>query len=231
MGGSFLFKYGPQLAVLGHFYSAPPNSLVLDQTTSAAGTSSGSIFTSDVTGDGTTGDLAPGTNPGAYMRQVKGGNMHSFINNLNAQNAGHLTPAGQAVVNAGLFTPAQLTALGGVIPVTANTPEPTAIQNPMFRAMDAVISYPIRFSRFREGLSLTPGIAFYNVFNMSNFTTFTGTLLNTYSTKGAATNPNSGYASGPNDYPTLDANRTQRGSGTFDQGGPRTTEFQLKLTF
>jgi hypothetical protein len=55
-------------------------------------------------------------------------------------------------------------------------------------------------------------------------------LLNVNST-GGATNTVPGYASGPNSYATLDANRTQRGSGTFDQGGPRTTEFQLKLNF
>src|SRR6185437_7865416 len=51
-GGSFLFKYGPQMAVLAHFNSAAPASLVLDST-NKAGTSAGSIFTSDVTGDGT----------------------------------------------------------------------------------------------------------------------------------------------------------------------------------
>jgi hypothetical protein len=64
---------------------------------------------------------------------------------------------------------------------------------------------------------------------MSNFSGFSGTLLNVNSA--GATNTVSGYASGPNTYQTLDANRTQRGSGTFDQGGSRTTEFQLKLTF
>ena len=38
-------------------------------------------------------------------------------------------------------------------------------------------------------------------------------------------------SAGPNNYATLDANRAQRGSGTYDQGGPRTTEFQLKVNF
>lgn len=98
----------------------------------------------------------------------------------------------------------------------------------MFRAMDMVFSYPIHMAKLREGLSLTPGVAFYNIFNMSNFSGFSGTLLNVNSTGSGGT---AGYVSGPNNYPTLDANRTQRGSGTFDQGGPRTTEFQLKVTF
>jgi hypothetical protein len=164
------------------------------------------------------------------MRTVKGNNLQSFITNLNSQHAGHLTPAGQALVNAGVFNSGEMAAIGAVIPTVATTPQPTAIQNPMFRAMDMVLSYPIHLARFREGLSLTPGVAFYNIFNFSNFSGFTGTLLNVNST-GAATNGVAGYVSGPNNYTTLDANRTQRGSGTFDQGGPRTTEFQLKLNF
>jgi hypothetical protein len=229
-GGTFLFKYGPQLAVLAHFNSAAPGTLILDST-NVAGTSAGAIFTSDVTGDGTTSDLAPGTLPGYYMHQVKGGNLQSFISNLNANYAGKLTPAGQALVSAGLFTPAQLTALGGVIPRVATTPQPIALNNPMFRALDFVFSYPIRLAGLREGMSLTPGVALYNVFNFSNFTNFSATLLNVNSTGGSTTNTVPGYFSGPNNYATLDANRTQRGSGTFDAGGPRTTEFQLKLNF
>jgi len=30
---------------------------------------------------------------------------------------------------------------------------------------------------------------------------------------------------------SLNNNRTERGSGTFDQGGPRSMEFALKLNF
>jgi len=227
-GGSFLFKYGPQLAVLAHFNSASPANLVLDST-NVAGTSAGGIFTSDLTGDGTTADLAPGTLPGKYMRGINGSNLQSFVNNLNTQVAGQLTPAGKALVNAGLFTPAQLSSIGAVVPKIAATAQSTSLNNPMFRAMDMVFSYPIHLARFREGLSVTPGVAFYNVFNFSNFSGFTGTLLNVNSA--GTTNTVRGYFTGPNDYQALDANRTQRGSGTFDQGGPRTTEFQLKLNF
>jgi hypothetical protein len=74
-------------------------------------------------------------------------------------------------------------------------------------------------------MNLVPGVSFYNVFNMSNFSPFGGMLLNTND----AGTP--GYLNGPSDQPTLDTNRVQRASGTFDAGGPRTTEFQLKLNF
>ena len=74
-------------------------------------------------------------------------------------------------------------------------------------------------------MSIVPGVAMYNMFNVSNFGGFGATLLNT------ADAGQAGYLNGPNDQATLNANRILRGSGTFDQGGPRTTEFQLKLNF
>jgi hypothetical protein len=224
-GGAMTLKYGPKLGILGHFFSAPPASLTLDTTTSLQGTASGAIFTSDVTGDGTTGDLAPGTNPGWYMHQIKGNNLGRFISNYNSTQAGKLTPAGQALVAAGILTQAQLTALGGVIQPIATLPNSTALNNPMYRSLDATLSYPIRLTKIREGLSVEPGVSFFNVFNFSNFSSFSSTLYNNYS--GATP----GDIVGPNSYAYLDANRTQRGSGTFDAGGARSTEFELRLNF
>ena len=86
-------------------------------------------------------------------------------------------------------------------------------------------SYPIRLTKFREGLSIVPGVAMYNVFNMSNFGAYNGVLLNT------ADAGQVGYINGPNTQTVLNSNRVNRNSGTFDQGGPRSTEFQLKLNF
>ena len=60
-GGTFAVKYGLNLGMQGHFYSAGATSLSLDNTSGAAG----EIFRTDVTGDGSTGDLVPGTLPGA----------------------------------------------------------------------------------------------------------------------------------------------------------------------
>ncbi len=44
-------------------------------------------------------------------------------------------------------------------------------------------------------------------------------------------NTTDGYLTGPNTYANLNALRTVRGSGTFSQGSPRSTEFQLRLNF
>jgi len=41
-----------------------------------------------------------------------------------------------------------------------------------------------------------------------------------------------GYLAGPSTQAVLNSQfRVERGSGTFDQGSPRSTEFQLKVNF
>jgi hypothetical protein len=220
-GGSLAIKYGLQLGLVGHFFSAPPASLTLDAST--GGTAQ--LFQTDVDGDGTYGDLVPGSNPGYYMHQVKGGKgLNSFIDNYNQAHAGQLTPAGQALVSAALFTPGQLSALNAVQQAIAPAPN-NPLQNAAFRTFDLSATYPIKLSRVREGMNIVPGVVFYNLFNLSNFNPYGGTLLN----EADAGTP--GFINGPSDQGTLNSNRVERSSGTFDAGGPRTTEFQLKLNF
>jgi hypothetical protein len=100
----------------------------------------------------------------------------------------------------------------------------------MFRAFDFNATYPIHLGKIREGLSLEPGVAMYNVFNMSNFGTLTGTLANV-TTAGGPVGTTTSFLNGPNTQSVANGVRVQRGSGTFDQGAPRSTEFQLKLNF
>ena len=227
-GGSMRMKYGLQLGLIGHFYSAPPSSLTLDNTV----IQNGNIFQSDLNGDGTTGDLLPGTLPGDYMHRVKSTSLQSGIASFNSQYAGQLTPAGQQVVNSGLFTQAQFIAIGGAVRPIATLPQANAINNPAFRTLDVNASYPIPLARFREGLSLEPAIAFYNVGNLANYGTLGSTLPNIDNgTVTNGVNQNASTRSGPNTFDVQNGLRTVRGSGTFDQGGPRTVEFILKLNF
>ena len=221
-------KYGPQISLVGHFFSAPPSTLTLGEVTGFGATGdTGAIFVTDVDGDGTAGDLIPGTLPGAYMHQVKGSGLNKLISNYNSTQAGTLTPAGQALVDAGLFTSTQLTSLGAVKQALA--PAPTnPLQNPATRTLDASFRYPIRYlSKLREGMVLTPSVTVYNVTNMANYGGFTGLAdANTDTTSSI-------YLNSANTTDNLYAGRTLRGSGngTFDQGGPRTMEFSLKLDF
>ena len=225
-GGGLDVKYGVRVSVIGHFYSATPTSLVIDDQGEGV---AGEIFRSDVTGDGTVGDLIPGTLPGDYMHRIKGSGLNRLINSYNATNAGQPTPAGKALISAGLLTAGQLYALNGVQQQLATAPT-TPINNPALRTLDVNASYPIRLSRFREGLSIEPAVAMYNVTNMSNFSHFTGTIANV-GDAGGSVGSTADYLNGPNTPAVQDANRTQRGSGTFAQGAPRTTEFQLKVNF
>ncbi|MEK6396481.1 MAG: carboxypeptidase regulatory-like domain-containing protein [Terriglobus sp.] len=223
-GGSATLKYGPVIGLIGHFRSAPASNLTLDNTVSS------DIFQSDVDGDGQAGDLAPGTNPGAFMRSVKPGNLKQFIANYNAAQAGRVTPAGQSLINAGLITQAQLVALNAV-QQPLYSPNLPVFGNSWFRTMDASFGYPIHLRKISETFSLTPTVAMYNVANFSNWGGTTTTLLNT-SNAGAAGADSATYVNGENPYlATKDQFRTQRGAGTYDQGGLRSTEFQLKLTF
>jgi Carboxypeptidase regulatory-like domain len=228
MAGTMTVKYGPQISLVGHFFSAPPSTLTLaDVTGAGTGSDSGAIFVTDLDGDGSAGDLLPGTNPGDYMHSVKGGGLARVVDNYNKTQAGTLTPAGKALVASGLFTERQLVALGATKAALAPPPQ-NPMLNPATRTLDLSLRYPIRaLNRFREGLVLTPAFTMYNVVNMANYGPIGGLAdANTDTTSNV-------YLNSANTKENLWTGRTLRGSGngTFDQGGPRTMEFGLKLDF
>jgi hypothetical protein len=222
-GGSIGLKGGLEIGAIGHFYSAPPSTLFID----TEGNSTGEIFKTDLDGDGQfSQEVLPGTNAGAYMHQIKGKGLNQAITAFNTKYAGQLTPAGQELVSAGLFTQTQLTELGAVIPTLALQPANHPRSNPAFRTFDLNTSYPLHLKFLGAGTTITPTVAFYNLFNMANFASVTGTVLDTNdSTLTNDVNSTNSWS---------DANtslRTTRNSGTFDQGGPRSTEFSLKFEF
>jgi hypothetical protein len=230
-GGSFLLKYGPEIGIIGHFYSALPQTLTLDATSSPVA----NIYRSDLDGDGTVGDLAPGTLPGDYMHRIKPSNLSNYISNFNATHAGQLTPAGKTLISNGIFTQSQLVALGGVIQRLPNAiVGGTAPANPDYRQVDLTLSYPIRLGHYvhslGEGVTLSPKIAFYNIGNFSNFGGNSGNP-STAPFQGNLGETGSGSVNSSNDFASVDPLRVTRQSGTFDQGAPRTIEFQLQLTF
>jgi len=220
-GATFGLKYGAELSFITHWNSALPADVRLP---------SGSIFTADLNGDGSfsgftlgqAGDLLPGTKPGAFGRDFGVGGLRKRIDDYNNNIAGKvLTPAGEALVNAGLFTPAQLLALGA-------TPQPIADPPPGQVGLDSFFTFDLRLGwnihpvKKWERLVFAPQVNIYNLFNKQNYDSPslpTSGILN-----GSVGSLNGTTA-------TTRPNLIGLGSGVFALGAPRSLEFGFKVVF
>jgi hypothetical protein len=215
-----------RLSFIGHFGSPLPLTVYIPNNAGAPG----NIFRTDFTGDGYFGgqsgsgtsgfgDVLPGTNIGSFGRSISTSGLTSVINNYNANFSGHLTPAGQALVSAGLMTQAQLVSLGAVMP-TIQTPPPGNVGLGWLKTFDITYAYPFKV---KERFTIEPSVSVFNLFNFANFDSSNNKL-------GAILDGAPGDANG-----TTAANRastrTGVGSGVFTLGAPRQMEFSLKVTF
>ena len=219
IGTIFEVHRGPLISFTGHFSSALPQTLFLPQLCGSA-----EIFCSDSTGDGTVGDVLPGTNIGWFGRDIKAGDLNKTISSYNSSTAGTLTPAGQTLVASGLMTAAQLEALGGTLPTLASAP-PGQVGLDSLKIFDSKISYPIKV---RERITIEPSMTVFNLFNFANFDG-PGNVLNG-ELNGQPGSVNGTTQQGTNPA-TARTNRILLGTGTFGVGSPRQLEFGLKLTF
>jgi hypothetical protein len=141
------------------------------------------------------------------------------INHYNSTIAGQPTPAGQVLIKNGLFTPAQLQAIGGVAPQVPLAPT-GQVDLAWLRAFDLKLAWS---HAFRERLTIEPSVGIYNLFNFANFdlpgNTLSGLLL------GSA-----GTVNGTN-YLDHNVNRVGVGSGVFALASPRQIEFGLRVSF
>ncbi len=223
--GTFDFVGGLQLSMITRIYSALPQTLTIPlQCTCPA-----EIFLTDITGDGTGGDVLPGTNVGAFGRSVKVGNLNNVIGNFDNNHAGQLTPAAQALVNAGLFSASQLQQLGAVVPSIQKAPAGQVGLN-NFVANDIRLSYNFRLAhlwrRLGENAELTPTLDIYNVANKANFDPPGGFIT---SPLRGTLDGSVGSANGTTASQRI--NRYGLGSGVFSQGVPRALEIGMRLTF
>ncbi len=219
-GGTFDLPGSFRFGTVMHFYSPLPISLTLP------GGGAAGIFTSDVTGDGSgdgsgvypVGDLVPGTKLGAFGRGISAKDLPGFITNYNNTQAGHATPAGQVLISSGLFTLAQLQALGAVMPTLDMPLSKTSLG--WLKTVDVSLKYS---RKLRENLTIEPSVSMFNAINVGNFDA-PGNTLNGFL--------NSGPGS-VNGSTSLDHARTRvlPGSGVFQLGSPRVVEFGMKLTF
>ena len=225
--------HGPRFSTVGNFATAAPSTLLLTSSGSPAITGTGDIFRTDLTGDGTTQDVLPTSpgqaagKPGQFMRSVTPTSLANVINGWNSTQAGTLTPAGQSLVGAGLFTTAQLQSLGAVKPFVA-PPPPGAVGNGIFREVSMVLSWPIKIT---ERFNIEPSVSAYNVFNLANFGRLSGLLDNQVTPFAPGSTGPAGQVNGTAAGPTRESVRIGTGSGVFAQASPRQMEFGLRLNF
>ena len=214
-----------RFALTSHWDTAVPLTLTLPQSGNP-----GEIFLSDVTGDGTVGDVVPGSNVGTFGRGVKASNINAFISNYNSKFAGQLTPAGQALVSAGLFTQAQLVSLGAVTPTLALAPNGEVGVSPIF-TFDAHVSWELKlakvFHAIPERVTLEPQVALFNVFNYQNHDPSGNVLSGVLN--GSVGSANGTTAHGPLGRTNLVTPGSASGVNWY--AVPRQAEFGVKLSF
>jgi len=222
-GGNFTWAGGINTSFVGHYYTPLSTTLYLD----SGGNTTGEIFQSDITGDGTVEDILPGLKPGAFMRAVNPRNLARTIDTYNATAAGRLTPAGNALIANGLFTSSQLLQLGAVTRTIA-PPVQNNVGNGNLKTFDFTLGRPVRIPKLGESFSLAPTISFFNIFNMSNYGELTGNL-NAVPQSSSANGTDNSIADG--DQYNRNSLRAGNGSGVYGQGTSRVIEYGLKINF
>jgi len=230
---SFDLPQGLRLSVIGQFGSPLPLSARIPQLD--GGGVAGEIYRSDITGDGSVGDLLFGTSVGGAGAR-KASDVKNAIRYWNANFAGQATPAGIALFTQpnqftpALMTPQQVHALGAFAPllqsITANPAQAT-----WFKTLDLRVTRPFRVT---ERITIAPTASVFNVFNFANFgapghqlsgilNAAPGSSLN-YSSNGGTCNSNVAVCSARLD-------RIVPGSGVYSNGAPRQFDFGVRVTF
>lgn len=233
-GGTFDLPFFTRLSVIGHFYSALPQNLLLPQLTNG-----GEIYATDWLGSGLGSGLAgepvPGTNIGQFERSTNAGNLQSLINNYNGKFAGTLTPAGNQLVNNAVMTNADMSALGWVMPQLGSVPA-GARDFGWLKGFDFRAAWPIKVT---ERLKVEPSVSIFNLFNFSN--AFLGGNLplsnlvpsdpSCVATFTCASTPLASNVVGGVTQAQILPFRATFQSGTYALGAPRQIEFGLKIDF
>jgi len=202
------------------------------------------LFQYDTTGDGLTHLVpVPGSKLGAFGRSIKANQLQGFLEKYSAKYGNQITPAGQALVDAGLFTTTQLQDICAVMPSLNPTPTcgangnasqdglqlpsvvPGEVGNDAFFTFDLRVGWSIKPIRSFEHFSVEPQVGIFNLFNRHNYNGPGGLL--------ARALDSSGGSGAIND--TTRATRSPTliglGTGVFSGGAPRTIEFGVKVNF
>jgi len=232
--------FGTRMSFTTHWETALPQNIFFTNPGNAE-----DVFQYDTTGDGLTADVpVPGSKLGSFGRDVKAGDLQKFLEKYSDKFGGQLTPAGLALVNAGLFTSDQLKSLCAVTPSLNPTPScgdpngaagadglqlpsvvPNEVGNDAFFTFDLRFAWDLKPIRRFERLTIEPQVNIFNLFNRHNYNGPNGLLAESLDSTGSPGAINT----------TTRATRSPEliglGTGTFAEGAPRTIEFGFKLTF
>ena len=217
---------GIRLGLVAQVVSPLPQTLFLP----SSGGVPGEIFRTDVTGDGSFGgqsqtgagsygDILPGTNIGSFGRAIKDSNLNTIIQTYNTNFGDQITPAGSALVNAGLLSRSQLLQLGARSPTIASPP-PGSVALAWLKTFDLTLARPLHIG---DRFVLEPSVSAFNILNFANFdgpgNRLTGILNGTVgSVNGTSATDRTASRIGP-------------GSGAFTLGAPRQIQFGARLIF
>jgi Carboxypeptidase regulatory-like domain len=228
--------HGLRLSMIAHLASPLPLSAYIPQ--QDGGGVAGEIFRSDITGDGTVGDLLGFIGGTGKYSTSKVNQLITFYNN---NFAGKFTPAGLVLANSGLFRGDQLARLGALSPLICSNVH-SGIQDcnglpghyaqaTWLKTIDLRLSWPLRIG---ERVKLEPNVSVFNAFNFANFggagnqlsgvlNGAPGTSLNNASS--------AGFCGSSTTFCTSRQDRVLAGSGTYANGAPRQMEFGVRITF
>ncbi len=224
---------GVRANFITHWYSALPQSIFYNTTGNPE-----DLLQLDTVGDGQTGIAPiPGSNIGAFGRDVSPGDLNNFLTQYSTKFGNQLTPAGSALVSAGLYTQTQLQQLCAITPSltpinNCGTAFPNLqiqqapagqVNNGNFFTFDARLGWSIRPVRRWEGLRVEPQVAFYNLFNHRNYNSPTSLLSGILDGAPGSINGTTKAQRAPNEIGL--------GSGVFALGAPRSIEFGVKVNF
>ena len=217
-----------------HFYTALPQTL-----TFFAPGNLEDIFQYDTSGDGQTGIApVPGSKVGSYGRDISPGSLNTFLQKYSDAFGNQLTPAGQTLVSAGLFTSDQLMGLCAVTPslnpigncaASEGLQLPTApagqVGNGNFFTFDLRLGWSIKPIRKWERVRFEPQAAFYNLFNRKNYNGPDNLISGVLDGSAGSV---AGIGTTASTRRTFE---TGLGSGVFAIGAPRSMEFGFKVSF
>jgi len=222
-----------KLNFITHWYTALPQNIFFTTANQAS-----DLFQYDFTGDGVTQlKPLPGTRLGSFGRDIKADQLNAFLAAYSQANGNQITPAGQALIDAHLFTADQLTALCAVTPSLNPSANCAAafpglqlqlapqgqVGNDAFFTFDVRLGWSIRPFKRWENFRFEPQVAAYNIFNRQDYNAAFNLLR-------ANLDGQPGSINGTTRFNRA-SSLTGLGSGVFALGAPRAMEFGFKLSF